>query len=136
MIRLTRNTAANKNAAPFHDHEQENVGTFFLLVFEPKQGGDSISVVPTIDSDNGRVVIFTIDSTADDPENGQALFPYVGHYTFKAYQQTIQANTDPEAAEVEGLVYEGRAYVADDDSSDVIIYNPDADSITVYNGGN
>ena len=81
--------------------------TDYLLVIQNEITLEIFAVIPTLISSNERITTLSINTNADEPEEGDILITEGGRYNYIIYGQNSDSNLDPTNATVVGELKRG-----------------------------
>ena len=81
--------------------------TDYLLVIQNEITLEIFAVIPTLISSNERITTLSINTNADEPEEGDILITEGGRYNYIIYGQNSSTNLDPTDADVVGELKRG-----------------------------
>jgi hypothetical protein len=81
--------------------------TDYLLVIQNEITLEIFAVIPTLISSNERITTLSINTNADEPEEGDILITQSGRYNYIIYGQNSNSNLDSEDAVVVGELKRG-----------------------------
>ena len=81
--------------------------TDYLLIIQNEITLQIFAVIPIVIDSNERVTTLSINTNADEPEEGDILITEGGRYNYIIYGQNSNSNLDPTDADVVGEIKRG-----------------------------
>jgi hypothetical protein len=81
--------------------------TDYLLILQNEITLQLFAVIPIVIDSNERITTLSINTNADEPEEGDILITQSGRYNYIIYGQNSNSNLDPEDAVVVGELKRG-----------------------------